>query len=331
MRSTTIIDLAKVCDLDFSTVSRALRNDPRIKEATRERIVAAANKLGYQPNLAARMLRSKISHLLWFIAPDLGNPIDTDLVESSGLAAVERKYDLTVSLHFGRQEVFDRLVRAVSSGLAAGAIINRRDITDVSALRPLADRGFPLVVVDVPIESMHLPTVTTDQTVATQQLVDACVAGGARSAVLLFGGNNPVDLRRSEGAKAALARHGLPSLSGQDLVSGLGSLPEPVALIGNSQETVQNHAAIHAPEIHGNSLIFGCFDQWIGGIHPAKNAYVAIQDCNGIAGATIGRLADVLEGGTTGGAHLEIDLPLREVRKIGRLGKVSSPGNRKRK
>ena len=54
--SATIVDLARHCGVSTSTVSLALRGDSRVIDATRERIVAAAGKLGYRPNAAARSL-----------------------------------------------------------------------------------------------------------------------------------------------------------------------------------------------------------------------------------------------------------------------------------
>jgi DNA-binding LacI/PurR family transcriptional regulator len=49
-------DVAQACGLHPSTVCLALKNDPSIPEATRQRIQATAAELGYQPNVAARNL-----------------------------------------------------------------------------------------------------------------------------------------------------------------------------------------------------------------------------------------------------------------------------------
>jgi LacI family transcriptional regulator len=53
-------DIAVQCGVNQSTVSRALRNDRRLGKETIERIVAAAEKMGYDPmrNMAARRLAS---------------------------------------------------------------------------------------------------------------------------------------------------------------------------------------------------------------------------------------------------------------------------------
>jgi len=56
MSGTRLSDLATSLDLNIATVSRALRDDPRVKPETRERVRAEAQRLGYRPHIAARAL-----------------------------------------------------------------------------------------------------------------------------------------------------------------------------------------------------------------------------------------------------------------------------------
>ena len=314
----TITDVAKLCDVDISTVSRALRNDPRVRKSTAERVAVMARRLGYEPNLAARMLRSRRSQFIWFLAPDLGNPVDPDLVEQAGLAAAERNFDLAVSLHFGKQEVFDRLLAALGSGLADGAIINRRSIRDTSAVGKLVDRGFPLVVVDVPIDSIDIPTVTTDQAIAATRLSEACIEQGANSGLLISGDRNVVDRRRVGGGMRTFVNRAMPVLTvGLDGTNaGALDLPSPVAIVGTSQSEVLDAVCRHSTELKGKEIIFGCFDSWIGSVKPACAAFVAIQDSKAIAAEAIGKIISLLKGVQDNSLPLETDIPLREIKKI---------------
>lgn len=54
--AVTIHDLARLSGYNASTVSRALRGDNRVKEATRRQILELARENGYSPNLPARQL-----------------------------------------------------------------------------------------------------------------------------------------------------------------------------------------------------------------------------------------------------------------------------------
>lgn len=72
--AVTAADVAKTLGVSRSTVSRAFTPDAYVKPKTRERILAAAERLGYQPNAIAQALISQRSRLVGVIMGDLGNP-----------------------------------------------------------------------------------------------------------------------------------------------------------------------------------------------------------------------------------------------------------------
>lgn len=314
--SPTLIDIARVCDVNISTVSRALSDDKRVHSETKKRIQSTAKRLGYRPNLAARMLRAKKSQFFWFIAPDLGNPVDCDLVEAAALAAADKGYDLMVSLHLGKQKVFDRIVTAMHSALAGGAIVNRRDIEDLSTLHGLVSQGFPVVLVDVPIDSMDLPTVTTDHEKAVDALVQACVDEGAKSFLVLFNPSlNLVDKRRHDATLASLNARGIPFSTAAQFSPTEASqkLPSPLCLMESHQTAIQDFLWHNPGMADGREVLIGCFDQWIGSPHPASRAIVAEQDCTGIAGHTVDNLISLIEGDPAANGNGEVHLPLLRV------------------
>ena len=69
----TLKDIAGFCGYTVNTVSRALRNDPKLPEATRTQIQAAARDMGYIRNSPASTLRSGKSHTVAVIVNDLHN------------------------------------------------------------------------------------------------------------------------------------------------------------------------------------------------------------------------------------------------------------------
>lgn len=85
--SVTLYDVAREAGVHFSTVSRAL--DPvkhgRVKDSTRQRIIEAADMLGYRPDLVARGLQSGKTGTIGVIAADLGNTFVTPIIH--GIAA----------------------------------------------------------------------------------------------------------------------------------------------------------------------------------------------------------------------------------------------------
>ena len=292
-------DLAKLCGVDASTVSRALKSDPRISKATTERVQEAAAKMGYQPNLAARLLKQGHSHIFWFVVPALGTSVDWKIAERASIVAAEKGYDTAIAVHHGRQEDFDRLINNMGSGLAAGAVINRRDIKDVSAVHRLIDRKFPVVFIDVPVDSLNTTVVATDNTAAASGLAERFIGEGTEEFLLLFDRErNPVELQRFNGAVRAVSDAGIHYI---DAMQGDGwkkllDVKKRVGVLASSQETIHDFVFSHAELFRNRKMIAGCFDAWRGEPSPAEKVIVAVQDYDGMADAALEHLFASLNG-----------------------------------
>jgi DNA-binding LacI/PurR family transcriptional regulator len=71
-RHPTLADVATAAKVSASTASRALQGSPLISAATKRRVRAAAQGLGYQPNLIARSLRMQSTNFIGIVVPDIG-------------------------------------------------------------------------------------------------------------------------------------------------------------------------------------------------------------------------------------------------------------------
>ena len=78
----TIKFLAEQAGLSFSTVAKALRDDPAIHERTRQRIHDLARAHDYRPNLLARGLRSQKTSAIGMILNDLHSPFYLEIYEA---------------------------------------------------------------------------------------------------------------------------------------------------------------------------------------------------------------------------------------------------------
>ncbi|MER5495404.1 LacI family DNA-binding transcriptional regulator [Streptomyces sp. NPDC002454] len=73
-------DVARLAAVSQPTVSRALRDDPRVSEATRARVREAAQALGYVPSEAGRNLVTRASRRIGIVVTDLTNPFYPHLI-----------------------------------------------------------------------------------------------------------------------------------------------------------------------------------------------------------------------------------------------------------
>ena len=65
----TIRDVAKKAHVHPSTVSRVFSGNASISEATRQRVLDAANNLGFQPNAIARSLSTQRTNQIGIVVP----------------------------------------------------------------------------------------------------------------------------------------------------------------------------------------------------------------------------------------------------------------------
>jgi LacI family transcriptional regulator len=111
-RRVVLADVARSAGTSKATASRALKNDPRIGETTRAAVRAAALKLGYVPNAAARSLRARRTHILGLLLDDLADPVHGKV--AAGFEAAARSEGYAVFMMTGLHDP-DREERALTA------------------------------------------------------------------------------------------------------------------------------------------------------------------------------------------------------------------------
>jgi DNA-binding LacI/PurR family transcriptional regulator len=100
-------DVAHATGVSQSTVSRVLSGAPTavpIADDTRERVVAAARKLGYRPNPLARGLRGLRTMLLGVIVRDITDPFFGGAIEAVSIEAGLRGYNVVLGHAHGQAD-----------------------------------------------------------------------------------------------------------------------------------------------------------------------------------------------------------------------------------
>lgn len=307
MAKVTLEDIARVCNVDISTASRALRGDPRVTAATGERIQAAAHRLGYRPNLLARNLAGGSTRTIWFVIPSLDSPVDARLVVHLSHRANAMDYSIFAALHDADGSVtgethnaahYAQIISQAGQGLVDGVVIlPRRYFNDAELLRDLVRHDVPVVFIDNYVEELPVPVVTTDNESVARELARRCVEAGAKEAVLLFDEPNPVARVRLASAQAALRELNVPVFDKTRLPAGWtpSQLGSSVAIIGSAQGQIHEFAVHHAQHLTDRHLIIGVFDDWLGEPAPAEKVIIAVQDCKAMANGAVDRLIARIE------------------------------------
>jgi DNA-binding LacI/PurR family transcriptional regulator len=109
-----IHDVARRAEVSVATVSRSFTAPDTVRAATRARVLAAANELGYRPNRAARGLITGRTGNVGVIVPDLGNPYFQGVLK--GAQARAREADHAVFVADGQESAIEEeaLIGAMS-------------------------------------------------------------------------------------------------------------------------------------------------------------------------------------------------------------------------
>jgi LacI family transcriptional regulator len=99
-RRVVLADVARLAGTSEATASRALKDDPRIGEATRAAVRAAASTLGYVPNAAARSLRAHRTQILGLLLDDLADPTHGEVAAGFEAAAAEEGFVVFIMTGF---------------------------------------------------------------------------------------------------------------------------------------------------------------------------------------------------------------------------------------
>lgn len=148
----TITDLARELSLSVCTISKALTGKPRITEATRQRVVEAANRLGYKPNTLARSMGRPVIKLA-AIYPDAWPSHTRELFDGVKERLAELSdYRVAASFKvvpgFTNGKAFLRAIKEIAEDGVKGVIFTLGDYPedDIRAiLKSLSVTGIPHV------------------------------------------------------------------------------------------------------------------------------------------------------------------------------------------
>ncbi|GAB3175475.1 hypothetical protein GCM10027059_49090 [Myceligenerans halotolerans] len=111
----TVHDVARDAGVSISTVSRSFDPRSKISPATRARVLAAAEELGYQPHPVARGLRTGRTHAVGLLVPDLGNPFFAAITKAVQARARAEGYEVFVADSDEDPDVEPELIRALAA------------------------------------------------------------------------------------------------------------------------------------------------------------------------------------------------------------------------
>lgn len=212
MDDINIKKLAKDLNLSTSTISRAFRGNSDISQATKERILAKAKELNYQPNLYASNLREKKSKTIAVIMPELANNFFSQAVKGIERVAREKGYHTLLYVTEDDYQKEVDIIDDLSNGRVDGIIMSASgEANDHNYLGKLKKKKIPLVFFDRVYDDIDVPKVTTDDYASsfdgTRHLIEA---GCKKIAFLVINKSLSIGKMRMQGYVDALKEAGMP-------------------------------------------------------------------------------------------------------------------------
>lgn len=192
----TILTLSRSAGVSASTVSRALKGDPRISKSMRSRIAELARDAGYMPNALARTLSSGRSGLLGLVLGPRSNPFYATLLEEVVAQSAERSLRFLI-LHAGPGPIEDRTTEALLQYQMDGCLITSADMSSRAA-EICAANGVPVVMINR-VPRLHASAVSCDNAEGGARMAEHLLAGGHRRAAIIHTGgasSNGIDRER---------------------------------------------------------------------------------------------------------------------------------------
>ncbi len=182
----TIRDVAKHAGVSPITVSRVINNSDYVSDATRARVEAAIEELGYVPNMLGPSLRFKQTMTLALVLTDITNPFWTtvargveDIAQASGYSIILCNTDESQEK---QDQYLDMLLRRRIDGIVL--------VPAQSAAEPvqtIQKHGVPVVVLDRQIPDLEVDIVRADSENGAYQLTAHLLELGHRQIAMLAG------------------------------------------------------------------------------------------------------------------------------------------------
>ena len=211
-RPATLRDVASAAGVHPATASRALNPGTRllVSEETAQRVTEAAERLGYRPNSVARSLRTRRSHTIGVLIPDLNNPLFPPIIRGIEDRLAQHGYVALIGntdADPGKERlVFDQMrARHVDGFVLATATLNSPILAEA------AKAGLPLVLMNRTAQDYPFSSVSVDNEQGIRAAVAHLTALGHTRIGHVAG---PQDIStgaaRLRGFQEAMASHGLP-------------------------------------------------------------------------------------------------------------------------
>lgn len=212
--SITMRDIAKALEVSVATVSRALKDSPRISLEQREKIQAYAREHNYLPNMIAESLRNsrtKPLKIIGVIVPQFQHYYFSSVLSGIDQEAMSRGYCIIVGQSMDEFEREELLCKRFYEDKVCGIIVSQaKNTTNYDHFNKLISHGLPLVFYDRICTGLNCDRVVVDDYQGAYNAVSYLIETGCRR-IAFYGSPMTMEIskNRYNGYRDALLKVGL--------------------------------------------------------------------------------------------------------------------------
>jgi LacI family transcriptional regulator len=179
-RLVTVLDVAREAGVSKATAARVLGSYGTASPRVREKVLAAAQELGYQANELARSMTTGRSGTIGVVVGDIENPYFGQAVR--GISEVARAAEFEVILANSGEDVKKEqaAVQVLLGKRVDGLIVTPAHISETQHLQKVQRSGRPLVLLDRTVPNLDVDAVVTDDRVAASAATRMLIEAGHR-------------------------------------------------------------------------------------------------------------------------------------------------------
>lgn len=214
-RGITARELARMIGVSQSAVSRAFTPGASISPAMRERVLAAADSLGYRPNAIASILSRQRSDIVGVVVSDMQNPFNPALIEKVSRALQANGQQTLLFNITPGNDVRQQLAALRQYSVDAIIVISAPTLS--GAALAFATEGRSAIVLNRAVLDSDITSVSCDNVAGGRAIADHFHALGLRRVAYVAGlSNTSTNFERRQGFTERLAELGMVLTRGID-------------------------------------------------------------------------------------------------------------------
>ncbi|MEX0927819.1 MAG: LacI family DNA-binding transcriptional regulator [Balneolales bacterium] len=218
--NVTLKQIAEELGLSTMTVSRAINNRSNVVESTRQRVLEAANRMGYTPNYVAKSLVSSKTFTIGLVIPEITHSFFPDVIRGIEDVTYLSDYQLILTHASEQADREKKAIKTLQAKRVDGILISLvQSIENYNLYKDFIKRSnIPLVFFDRCVEGIGASCVSTNDEMSAYQITRHLIGHGYTKIAHLGGPKKvAISKKRFAGFKRALKKDGI-ALNGEWMV-----------------------------------------------------------------------------------------------------------------